>query len=101
MNVQLPYCYVTKDSTGKSGKLSFPPYVIYKSKFNTSLTDEQIVNHLTATLNRFGNAVRDLSISRDGDKIKVTCYSDYSPKYHPGQLWEIELEDADTHPIQW
>lgn len=100
MNVQLPYCFVTTDTDGKVGKLSFPPYVIYKSKFNTDLTDEQIITHLTATLNRFGNKVRDLSITREGTKIKVKCYSDYFSK-RPGELWEMELEDADKHPIQW
>lgn len=100
MILQLPYAFDTEDADGKRGQLAFPPYVIWKSQFDSSLDNEQIKAHLTAVLNRYGNKVRDMRIDRDDKMITVTCYSDYS-KYHPGEKWTFTLEDESKHPIRW
>lgn len=100
MKLQLPYAFDTEDTDGKKGQLSFPPYVIWKSQFDSSLDNDQIKTHLTVVLNRYGNKVRDMRIDRDDKMITVTCYSDYF-KRNPGEKWTFTLEDASRHPIRW
>lgn len=91
MKLRLPYCYKTKSKDGHAGKIALPPYVVQKSVFDDSLTDSQISAHLTATLNRYGNKVRGMKVTRSRDRVAVTCYSDHSIEC-PGELWTMQLE---------